>query len=147
MNWTSLKTLQVLAMLALPAKGTEMTPFDTKLEDEGFERIAKDKGVTVYKHKTSEIISLAAEGRIASSPEKVMQALLDYEAQKGVIDRISESRVVERGPGWVMVYQHLNLPVISDRDYTLYVKWGADGKNLTRASSGGNDYYPAFSTK
>ena len=24
---------------------------------------------------------------------------------------------------------------------------GADGKNLTRASSGGNDYYPAFSTK
>jgi hypothetical protein len=112
------------------ATEVEMTPLGTKLTSDGFEVIARANGVTAYKHKTSEIIRIAAEGTFAASPEVVMQALLDYEGQVGKIDRVSKSRILDRGPSWILVYQQLNLPIISDRDYVMYVDWGADGDNL-----------------
>jgi hypothetical protein len=113
-----------------PAAEAEMTPLGTKLASEGFEVIARAHGVTAYKHKTSEIIRIAAEGKLAASPESVLAVLLDYEGQVGKIDRVSKSRIIDRGPSWFLVYQQLNLPIISDRDYVMYVDWGANGDNL-----------------
>ena len=53
----------------------------------------------------------------------VGEALLDYRGQIGVIKRLTESRILAQGKGWLRVYQRLNLPVIDDRDYTLDVRW------------------------
>jgi len=121
--------LWTVFMIVLPVSGAELTPLDENLNGVGFEKIAYKYGVTVYKHKTSDNIRVAAEGTIAAPPDLVRAVLLDYASQKGNIARVSESVVLKNGPGWIVVYQHLNLPIISDRDFTLYVTWGAEGEN------------------
>jgi hypothetical protein len=118
----------VVASIGIDAQA-ERVPFDVKLADRNFEQIAREKGVTVYQHKDSDIIRLGAEARLPASPEVVQEVLLDYAAQKGRIGRVTESRVLSRSDEkrQIFVYQHLNLPVISDRDFTLQVDWGKDG--------------------
>lgn len=120
----------LLVPASIPAAEIEMTPLGMKLASEGFEVIEKTHGVTAYKHTRSEIIRIAAEGTIAARPEAVLSVLLAYEDQVGKIDRVSKSHIIDRGPNWILVYQRLNLPVISDRDYVMYVDWGANGDNL-----------------
>jgi hypothetical protein len=56
----------------------------------------------------------------------VQRALLDYDQQVGKIGRVSETNVVERGDHYLYVYQRLNLPVISDRDFTARVEHGIE---------------------
>jgi hypothetical protein len=122
-----------LLLLAFPVAGAhaqELTPFSQTLESEGFEEIDEEYGVKAYKDPDSDVIRIAAQGRLAAAPEDVFKAVLDYEHQVGVIKRVSETKILERGPGWMLVYQRLNLPIISDRDYTLYVTWGAEGDVL-----------------
>jgi hypothetical protein len=42
------------------------------------------------------------------------------------VKNLQESRVLQRGPGELRVYQVLQLPVLDDRDFTLRVTWGGD---------------------
>jgi hypothetical protein len=127
---TSIIALLLLAFPAAGAHAQELTPFSQSLSSEGFEEIDREYGVTAYKDPDSDIIRIAAEGRLAATPKEALKAVLDYEAQVGVIKRVSETKVLETGPGWLLVYQRLNLPIVSDRDYTLYVTWGAEGEVL-----------------
>jgi hypothetical protein len=113
----------LLIAATAPARAVGV-PLSRSLTRSGYERIGRREGVTVYKHRDSDIIRLGADGRIDAPPDKVLRALLDYERQVGVIDRLSESRVIARRDGWLRVYQRLNLPVIDDRDFTLEVRWG-----------------------
>lgn len=142
---TFIVLISALTFLASSGSGaeTELTPLDISLQKEGFERIAYKFGVKAYKHKQSEIIRIAAEGRLAAPPERVLEVLLDYEGQVGKIDRVSESRILDRGPSWYLVYQRLNLPIIDDRDYVMYVDWGADGDNLWITYRAGSHRGPA----
>jgi hypothetical protein len=122
-----------LLLLAFPAAGVlaqELTPFGKTLESEGFEEIDEEYGVKAYKDPDSDVIRIAAQGKLAATPKEVFKAVLDYENQVGKIKRVSETKILEKGPGWMLVYQRLNLPIISDRDYTLYVTWGAEGDVL-----------------
>jgi hypothetical protein len=116
--------------LAVPAAQAERTPLSRTLSSKGFQKIARKRGVTVYKHPRSSIIRVGAEGKFPYPVEKVFKALIDYKRQKPYIPRLSESRVLKKGKNWLTVYQRLNLPVISDRDFTLFVKWGKV-KNVT----------------
>lgn len=120
---TAAITALALALLAAGSARAQRIPIGLDPTTHGFEKIAVTNGVTVYKHKTSEIIRLAADARIGAPPEVVGDALLDYRGQIGVIKRLSESRVLAKGKDWMRVYQRLNLPVIDDRDYTLAVRW------------------------
>ena len=99
-------------------------PLSVALASRGYKEIAFKKGVRVYKHKASKIIRLGADGIIAQPPAQVRAALLDYRNQIGVLERLSECRVLSRTKNNLWVYQRLNLPVISDRDFTLAVRWG-----------------------
>ncbi len=107
--------------------GDEWTPPEQPLTDEGFEMIAQEQGVTVYQSKEAKNIRVAAEGLVNAPPDEVLTALLDYEHQKGFIKRVTESKILDRKQHYLIVYQHLNLPIISDRDYTLFVVWGTSG--------------------
>lgn len=127
------KPIIALLLLAFPVAGAhaqELTPFSQTLESEGFEEVDQEFGVKAYQDPESDVIRIAAQGRFAATPKEVFKAVLDYESQVGVIKRVSETRILEKGPGWMLVYQRLNLPIISDRDYTLYVTWGAEGDVL-----------------
>jgi hypothetical protein len=122
-------TLLIAALVAPAthaAAGAERTPLDQPLARQGFEFINETRGVKVYKHRTSKIIRVAAEGVLGAPLADVREVVTDYRAQEGRVDRVSESRIIREGPSWLVVYQRLNLPVISDRDFTLVVRWGQD---------------------
>lgn len=119
----SFVALVAVAGPAAAAAG-ERTPFDQPLESQGFELINETRGVKVYKHRTSKVIRIAAEGVLPAPPAEVRDVVLDYRGQEGKVDRVSESRILRRESSSLVVYQRLNLPVISDRDYTLVVRWG-----------------------
>ena len=118
----------ILATLCLaPASGAgELTPMAGPLSGAGFERLAEKHGVTVYQDPRAPTARVAAEGRMAATPAQVHRALLAYEDQKEFVKHV-RSEVVERGDGRLYVYQRLEFPVTSDRDFTLLVTWGEDG--------------------
>lgn len=110
-------------VLCFSVKGNaELVPLDTPLKNRGFEQIKYKRGVRAYKHRSSSNIRIGAEGVLPVPLPAVEKALIDFERQVGRVARLKESRVLDRGPGWLLVYQRLNLPVINDRDFVLYVK-------------------------
>ena len=132
MSFGSSKTLGIVGAVALATAAldarAERVPLPVPFTDRGFERIAHRKGVAVYKHKSSSVIKLGADARLSASPREVRRALINYEGQVGVIDRLSEVKVLSRSAKSLRVYQRLNLPVISDRDFNLEVTWWQQGE-------------------
>lgn len=102
-------------------------------ESAGFEQIATDGGVRAFEHPDSDTIRLAAEGRFDAPPQAVREVLLDYRGQIGKVGVMAEAEILDRGSEWVLVYQRLDLPVISDRDYNLYVRWSERDGQITIA--------------
>lgn len=123
----SVPVVGLLVFLMAPQALAKHVPLGDDLERAGYEEIAFKKGVKVYKHRKSKTIRIGAEGRIDASPQQILAALLDYHHQVGQIDRLSESRILRHGERQMLVYQRLNLPVISDRDFTLRVTWWQKG--------------------
>lgn len=123
MRTLGISTALAVSLATAGGARAEQTPLSMPLERAGFERIHWSDGVTVYSHKESKALHFAAEARFDAPPEQVQQAFVDYKSQAGHIGRLSEVRVLEHGPGSLLVYLRLNLPIISDRDYTLRVRW------------------------
>jgi hypothetical protein len=117
-----------LPLIAPPSSRAvgDAAPPRIELPRQGFELIAKARGVAVYKNDTSDAVWIGAVGLIPVPPEQVYAALLEYERQVGKIGRVSEATVLSRGPNDFFVYERLNLPVISDRDFVLRVTHGED---------------------
>jgi hypothetical protein len=88
-----------------------------------FVSIGGRDGVEVFMRKDTRAIELAAIGEFAAPPAEVQAALLDYGAHARINKHLAESTVLERRAGEELVYQHLKLPVIKDRDFTLRVRW------------------------
>jgi hypothetical protein len=97
------------------------------LSSDGFYPIGEAHGVQVYRRNADHGIELGAEGNFAAPPAQVLAVLLDYDSHPKWVKGLAESRVLDRSDGALDVYQRLNLPVISDRDFTLHVTWGGDG--------------------
>lgn len=114
--------------LLLGAASAHAASFAERLHEKGYELILEKDGVSVYKHRNCERIRFVAEGRFEASPERVRAALLDYERHVGLVDRLSDSRILEKKDAELLVYQRLALPLISDRDMTLRVTWGGDAR-------------------
>ncbi len=89
-----------------------------------YHRVADEHGVTVYKNDRMGGISLAAEGDLPGSPDRVRRVLTDYANHPKWNKHLKECRVLQRGDDWLVVYERLGLPMITDRDYTLMVRWG-----------------------
>ncbi len=118
----------LLVILTRPAFGAGASPVSPGFPGPGFERIAQERGVTVYKDKRADLIRLAAEGVFRAPVSDVERVLVDYDHQVGTIARLSESRILRRAPNALTVYQRLNLPIISDRDYIIRVTMGQTGE-------------------
>jgi hypothetical protein len=97
--------------------------FSVTFAEPGFVPIGGHDGVDVYLHKDPVVIELAAIGEFDAPPAQVQAALLDYGAHPKIIKHLAESKILAKSPGEMHVYQHLQLPVIKDRDYTLRVAW------------------------
>jgi hypothetical protein len=95
-----------------------------------YHQVAQHHGVTVYKNDRVSGIALAAEGDFAAPPEKVIRVLTDYQNHPRWNKHLKESRILQRGNDWLVVYERLGLPMLDDRDYTLKVRWGQrDGRD------------------
>ena len=103
-----------------------MVPWSEPLTGRGFEKLFDEDGVSVFRHRRSALVRLGAEGRFGVPPDELRRVLLAYERHGKGLKRVVESRVLERGAGWLLVYQRLNLPVLDDRDHVLFVTWGED---------------------
>jgi hypothetical protein len=112
------------------------------LTSRGYEQVAQAHGVTVYSHPDRDLLTMAGEGMLAAPPDKVRGVLIDYEHHVDMLERLATSRVLDRGPGWLTVYQQLSLSIISNRDYTMLVRWGADGQTLWLRFRTANDRGP-----
>src|SRR5437899_12931849 len=95
--------------------------FSTTLVGAGYVQIGGHDGVEVYMRKDTGAIELAAVGEFDAPPAEVQAALLDYGAHIRINKNLAESTVLSRTAGEELVYQHLKLPVIKDRDFTLRV--------------------------
>jgi hypothetical protein len=95
----------------------------TSLIEASYAPIGGHDGVEVYLRKNSAAIELAAVGEFDAPPAEVQAALLDYGAHTRINKHLAESTVLERRAGEEVVYQHLKLPIIKDRDFTLRVNW------------------------
>ncbi|MBW2526260.1 MAG: hypothetical protein JRI23_18915 [Deltaproteobacteria bacterium] len=107
--------------------GAEQPSRPSAMERAGFEQVDELDGIIVYSHGRSQLLHFVAEARFDAPPRAVQLALLDYERHPEHIHRLASSRVLRRGPGSLVVYQRLDMPVIDDRDYTLAVTWGQRG--------------------
>jgi hypothetical protein len=102
----------------------KLVPLQQSLKSRGYKFIHQSHGVTVYRGTQGSIIELAAEGVFAASPQRVWRALTDYDQHAKWLKNIAESRILSRQSNALVVYQRLDLPLLSDRDYTLAVQWG-----------------------
>jgi hypothetical protein len=87
----------------------------------GYTPIGGQNGVQVFLRKDTGAIDLAAVGEFDAPPAEVEAALLDYSAHPKVNKHLAESTVLSRAASELVVYQHLKLPVVKDRDFTLRV--------------------------
>jgi hypothetical protein len=99
---------------------------------EGFLPVGKCGEVQVYRHPIEIGIALGAEGPLDATPDRVQRVLTDYAHHLNWVQGLVESRVLKSGVNELYVYQRLDLPIVSDRDFTLHVRWGqlGDGRWL-----------------
>ncbi len=121
--------LSLLApLVVLPTDWSESLPQASAFTSSGYEQIVTTPEVMVYKYKGSSTIRLGAEAKIAVSPQVLHDALVDYEGQVGMIGNLAHVKVLQRGAGWQLAYERIRMPVVSDRDFTVMVTWGKDGR-------------------
>lgn len=118
------------AAWAPPARADRI-PFAISFLRAGYEQVARRRGVTAYRHTGSSFLRMGAQGRFEAPPDQVLAALLDYNRHARFMPRLAHSRILKRASSWMLVYQRLRLPVISDRDVTLKVGWGKTAGGVT----------------
>lgn len=136
----ALASLLALALFAAPARGVDEEARAKSTAESGtarsgaeWEKESSAKGVTIHSrvHEGSQIREFKAVGSIDATPATVFSILDDSESYPSFMPYTSECRVLKREKNSVVAYQRLEVPLVSDRDYTLRsqnAKWiGPDG--------------------
>ena len=111
------------------------------------ESAGKDVSIHSRARAGSAIKEFRAVGFIDAAPGAVFAVLDDSEAYPNFMPYTSECRVLKREKDTVLAYQRLELPIVSDRDYTLrsrHQRWiGPDGPIYWIRWEPANDLGPA----
>ncbi|MEO5720681.1 MAG: SRPBCC family protein, partial [Chthoniobacterales bacterium] len=95
----------------------------------------------------SQIREFKAVGSIEATPANIFAILDDSDSYPSFMPYTAECRVLKREKNSVLAYQRLEVPLVSDRDYTLRsqnAKWqGADGAIYRIRWAPANDEGPA----
>ena len=131
----------VKAAMHKPARSTD--PADGWTQ----EVAGKDVAIHSRPRAGSGVKEFRAVGVIDATPAAVFAVLDDSEAYPSFMPYTSECRVLKRDKDVVLAYQRLDLPVVSDRDYTLrskHQRWiGPDGPIYWIRWEPANDQGPA----
>lgn len=132
---------RVKAVAYRPAQSTDPA--------EGWTQESAGKDVVIHSRARggSGIREFRAVGVIDATPAAVFAVLDDSEAYPKFMPYTSETRVLRRDKDTVVAYQRLELPIVSDRDYTLrskHQRWlGPDGPIYWIRWEPANDEGPA----
>lgn len=139
-----LASLCLVALLLAPARGAENASDWT-------EEANKD-GVTILSRKRegTSLKEFRGVGSIDAPTAVVFAVLDDTDAYSSFMPYTSESRVLKRAKDFMIAYQRLDLPMVSDRDYTLRSDHsksnGPDGTTFRIHWTPANDLGPAEKT-
>ncbi len=110
---------------------------------------AESKGIVIHSRvrEGSAIKEFRGVGVIDAPPSEVFGVLDDSEAYPSFMPYTAECRVLKRERNSVLAYQRLELPLVSDRDYTLRTRnevWQGDQGRIYRIRwEPANDLGPA----
>jgi len=98
---------------------------------------AESKGIVIHSRvrEGSAIKEFRGVGVIDAPPGEVLGVLDDSEAYPSFMPYTAECRVLKRERNSVLAYQRLELPLVSDRDYTLRTRnevWQGDQGRIYR---------------
>lgn len=156
MNWLSLIAVAVLCAVAATAaenpasmKAAVHKPAKSTDPADGWtqESVGSDVAIHSRPRAGSGVKEFRAVGVINAPPAAVFAVLDDSESYPSFMPYTSESRVLKREKDTVLAYQRLELPIVSDRDYTLrskHQRWnGPDGPIYWIRWEPANDLGPA----
>ncbi len=124
-------------------------PAQSTAAEDGWSQESTGHGVAIHSRARagSSIREFRAVGTIDAPPSAVFAVLDDSEAYPSFMPYTSECRVLKRDKDTVLAYQRLELPIVSDRDYTLrskHQRWsGPDGPIYWIRWEPANDLGPA----
>jgi hypothetical protein len=106
-----------LCLIALRAE-PEATPGEWKF-------ISNKDGVAHYRRERTRSYESKAVGEIAASADLVHAVLDDVESYTSFMPYTAECRVLKRESDSVIAYQRISTPMVSDRDYSLRVRFSS----------------------
>lgn len=137
-------------LFALPILATAtLATAEPGANDTAWKEESTGHGVTIYSrtHPGTSLKEFKAVGEIESASPVVFAVIDDTEAYPTFMPYTVECRILKRDGDQVLTYQRLDLPLVSDRDYTLHSKherWlGPAGKNYRIHWEAANDLGPA----
>lgn len=155
---TRLSLIALLALAAVTADAAEGQPHvkaavhkpaQSTDPADGWAQESAGKDVVIHSRARagSGVKEFRAVGVIDAPPAAVFAVLDDSEAYPSFMPYTSEVRVLKRDKNTVLAYQRLELPIVSDRDYTLrskHQRWmGPDGPIYWIRWEPANDLGPA----
>jgi carbon monoxide dehydrogenase subunit G len=132
----SLVCLLLLLIAGAPAARPDDGP--ALSADTGWQHVDEKEGVTLYSRTRlgSAIKEFKGTGEIDAPPGTVEKVLADVSNYPSFMPYVAESRAVAQEGDEVVTYQRLNVPFVSNRDYTVRVEHGttkgADGEMIYR---------------
>ncbi len=152
-NQCSAKCVVVFLLTLLTAGYVSAGEKDAaKSEDktaEAWKQVADWDGVVICRRvqTDSALEEFRAVGEIDAAPGSVFALVNDPEAYPHFMPYTSECRILQRFDGGTITYQRLDLPMVSDRDYTLRSVYsrteGPDGNTYSIQWAQANNLGPA----
>ncbi len=130
---TAALLLGVFTAAETPSEKAPAAPAEAASSGSGWAEEQNAKGLVIHSRtrEGSSIKEFKGMAMIDAPPSAVFAVLSDTEAFPSFMPYTSECRVLKRDKDSVVAYQRLELPLISDRDYTLrseHARWqGPDG--------------------
>jgi hypothetical protein len=93
--------------------------------NEGWKPAGETDGITIFSrpHPDSKLKEFKAIGGI-DAPARIARAVIaDFDAYPSFMPYTAECRLIKREPDAIITYQRLSPKIVSDRDYTLRVRW------------------------
>ena len=114
----------LLLIIAAPSVRPDEGP--TLSADTGWQRVDDKSGVTLYSRVRlgSSVKEFKGTGLINASPATVEKVLQDVTNYTSFMPYVTEARVISQSGDEVVTYQRLDVPFVSNRDYTIRVEHG-----------------------
>jgi hypothetical protein len=119
------KRLWVLTALFVAGLSPNFPAAEPSASPSEWKFISNKQGVAIFRRARPVTNESKAIGEIAASTDLVKAVLDDVDAYTNFMPYVAECRVLKREGDSLLAYQRISAPLVSDRDYTLRVRFSA----------------------